>query len=287
MDVWYNGLTEMEVSRMEAPQKVPEKGVSFEAIIAKAMELPLVKIDREKFLTKQFGDRVNAKTMNFILAEGTVKAHVKQQVLDKMAKEAIIYETAKVTAIATVADIPGGLAMIGTVPADLAQFYAHVFRIAQKLAYIYGWQELSDDDGTQNRLILFLGVMTGVQAAGKAVMKFALEAGPKIGARVAAKPLMKTAWYPVLRRVLRDVGIKMTKPILGKTIATVVPILGGVVSGGLAVATFRPMAKKLAVYLSKMAQMTPEDFEAYYDNQYSILDAGFEITDDDAIVEVV
>ena len=34
--------------------------------------------------------------------------------------------------------------MVGTVPADLAQFYWHTLVLAQKLAYLYGWPDLSD-----------------------------------------------------------------------------------------------------------------------------------------------
>ena len=258
---------------------VQVQGISFEAVITKAMELPLVKINRTEFLTKQFGKLVKSKTMERIISDGTVNAHVKISVLDKMAKEAINFETTKVTAISAAAGIPGGLAMLGTIPADLAQFYAHVFRIAQKLAYIYGWQEISNDDATQNRLILFLGVMSGVQAAGKAVMQFAVEAGPKIGARVAAQPLTKTAWYPILKSVLAAVGIKITKSSVGSFISKAIPVVGGVMSGGLTLVTFKPMAKKLAIFLSKLAQMTPEEFDEYFESlentEDSIIEAEF------------
>ena len=268
---------------------IQAQGISFEAVITKAMELPLVKINRTEFLTKQFGKLVKPKTMERILSEGTVNAHVKMSVLDKMAKESINFETAKVTAISTASGIPGGLAMFGTIPADLAQFYAHVFRIAQKLAYIYGWQEIGSDEATQNRLILFLGVMSGVQAAGKAVMQFAVEAGPKIGARVAAKPLTKTAWYPILKSVLAAVGIKITKSSVGLFISRAIPVVGGVLSGGLTLATFKPMAKKLATFLSKLAQMTPEEFDEYFESlentEDSIIEAEF--IDDELDEDVV
>jgi hypothetical protein len=116
-------------------------------------------------------------------------------------------------------------------------------------------------------------------------MQFALEAGPKIGARVAAKPLTKTTWYPILKSVLRAVGVKVTKASVGNAISKAVPIVGGIVSGGLTIATYRPMAKKLADFLSKLSQMTPEEFEAYLESEYSIIDAGFEIPDDDLVVE--
>jgi hypothetical protein len=260
-------------------------GMSFETIIAKAMELPFVKIDRTEFLTKQFGNIVRPKTMERILAEGTVKAHVKISALNRTAKEAINFETAKATAISTVAGLPGGLAMIGTIPADFTQFYAHVFRIAQKLAYIYGWQELGNDEGTQNRLILFLGVMSGVQAAGKAVMQFAVEVGPKIGARVTAKPLTKMAWYPIVKSVLRMVGVKITKDTVGKTISKAIPIVGGVLSGGLTFATYRQMSTKLANFLSRLAQMTPEEFDEYFNKEDSMIEAELVDVDEEVAAE--
>lgn len=91
--------------------------------------------------------------------------------LNKIANGAIKLETSKTTALSTAAGMPGGLAMIGTIPADLAQYYAHVFRIAQKLAYVYGYKDIDLDDATQNVLMIFLGVMFGVQAATAALAK--------------------------------------------------------------------------------------------------------------------
>lgn len=39
--------------------------------------------------------------------------------IEHIANESINFETAKVTALSTTAGIPGGLAMLGTVPADI------------------------------------------------------------------------------------------------------------------------------------------------------------------------
>ena len=39
----------------------------------------------------------------------------------------------KVSAISFVSGLPGGVAMFGTVPADLAQYSGHILRILQKV----------------------------------------------------------------------------------------------------------------------------------------------------------
>ena len=67
--------------------------------------------------------------------------------VNKIAAHVIRNEAAKVTAISAAAGLPGGFALLGTVPADLAQYYGHVLRIVQKLAYIYSWPNLFDSDG--------------------------------------------------------------------------------------------------------------------------------------------
>lgn len=60
---------------------------------------------------------------------------------------------------------PGFIALPATVPADMAQYFGHMLRIAQKLAYLYSRPDLfsgdSDgvDDATKGVLTLFFGVM--------------------------------------------------------------------------------------------------------------------------------
>ena len=44
--------------------------------------------------------------------------------------------------------------MAGTIPADLAQDFAHVMRVEQKLAYLYGWQSfLNEDDEVDDETV--------------------------------------------------------------------------------------------------------------------------------------
>lgn len=62
------------------------------------------------------------------------------ETLDDIARHSIAFETKKSATMAFAAGLPGGFALVGTVPADVAQYYIHAFRVMQKLAYLYGWQ---------------------------------------------------------------------------------------------------------------------------------------------------
>lgn len=233
--------------------------LNVENIIVSACNLTYCKINREEFLTKELKNRVSAVELADALANGTVNARIPIDTLDSIADGAIALETTKVTLISAAAGIPGGLAMIGTVPADLAQFYAHVFRVAQKLAYIYGAKDMELSDSAQHILMIYLGTMFGVNAACVALAKLAAANAAKIGAKVAAKPLSKYAIYSIAKKVLAWIGVKLTKDTVGKAVTKAVPVVGGILSGGISIATYLPMAKKLQEELSKYAEMAPDD----------------------------
>lgn len=260
------------------------QAINIEKIFTAACELPYCRIDREEFLAKELKGKIGKAQLGNALENGTVNAGVSIEILDRIAQGSISLETSKVTALSTVAGIPGGLAMIGTVPADLAQFYAHVFRIAQKLAYIYGSKEIAFDDSTQSVLMIYLGVMFSVNAANAAIVKLAAANAAKIGARVASKPLTKYAVYNIAKKVLAWVGVKLTKDLTGKTIAKVIPVVGGVLSGGLSIATYLPMAKKLQKELSKYASMSPDEL-IHESKKADIILADYTVLDEDFSTE--
>jgi hypothetical protein len=231
--------------------------ISFESVLNAAANAPLVRIDREEFLRKQLSGRVSPEMVDMAVERGPIAAGVPQDIIEKLAKGSIDFETTKVTAISAAAGLPGGAAIAATIPADLAQFYAHVLRIAQKLAYLYGWDELFGengmDDGTEQTLTLFIGVMSGVQMANAALNKVAANAAPKIGAKIAAKPLTKGAIYPIVKKVAGYLGVRMTKDVFGKGVSKIIPGIGAATSGLLTLATFKLMAKRLRKYLSEVA----------------------------------
>ena len=258
--------------------------ISFNTVIESAAKLPLVHVNREDFLTRNLSKLCTPEQLQKALVNGTLNAGIPIQILDSLANAIINAETLKVTSISAAAGIPGGFAMAATIPADLAQFYAFVIRIAQELAYIYGWTEIfteseSLDDETQSQIILFIGVMSGVEAAEKVVGKlFGPVAMKSVEKKVAAMALTKGWLYPIVKKIASMLGQKMTKAIFANGVSKAVPVVGAVISGGLTLASFKPMAVKLKKHLSKLASMSPK--------QYAEYEASIKIDESDIVVDV-
>jgi len=113
--------------------------LSVTSVIESASKLPFVHINREEFIVKNLSKLCTAEQLQKAIKEGTLRAGIPITILDSVANSVINAETIKVTSISAAAGLPGGFAMAASIPADLAQFYGFVIRIAQELAYIYGW----------------------------------------------------------------------------------------------------------------------------------------------------
>jgi hypothetical protein len=152
--------------------------------------------------------------------------------------------------------------MIGTVPADLAQYFGRVLRIAQKLAYIYSWPDLFDDeeglgDATEGILTLFVGVMFGAQLAQSSVVKVSAMIAGQVLKKLPQKALTQGAIYPVVKTVAAYLGVSMTKRLFAGGLAKAIPVVGAVLSGGLTLATFLPMSKRLQKHLATLELTKP------------------------------
>lgn len=155
--------------------------VDFEVVLRNAVQLPLVRVEREPFLRSQLQRHFPKQVVDQAIAESPAAAGINADQLNSIAYDSINYETSKVTALSFAAGLPGGIAMAGTIPADLTQQMAHILRIMQKLAYLYGWPSLMDeensaiDDGMVNNLIIFAGIMFGVEGASNAIHRVAAQ----------------------------------------------------------------------------------------------------------------
>ncbi|MCD7902346.1 MAG: hypothetical protein LUF91_00955 [Oscillospiraceae bacterium] len=113
-----------------------------------------------------------------------------------------------------------------------------------------------------NYLLLFMGVMFGVQGAATALQKFANTLAKHVAKKLAQKALTKGTIYPIVKKVAVNVGIRMTKQIFADGVASTISILGGVLSGGLTYAMFKPGCMKLRKNLMSYNLCDPD----YYRN---------------------
>lgn len=234
--------------------------------VGKVLRLRGVRIDREQYLTSELRRRgVGAEVIARAVAERPAVAGVPAEILEVIARQSIAFETKKSTGLAFAAGLPGGFFMLGTVPTDIAQYYVHAFRIMQKLAYLYGWQSFLDDcddmdDETLGKFGTLLGVMLGVAGANTALTGFAnTVARPAVQKQIAGKALTKTAYYPAIKQTLRRVGVEINKQIFARTAAKIVPVIGGLVSGGLTYAGLKTGSKRLMQHLQTLPPAWPVD----------------------------
>jgi hypothetical protein len=235
----------------------------FSAVLVAAAKLPGVRIDREAYLRKALARHSSEEQIRRAVEETPAAAGIPLDVLDKAANDSIKYEAAKVSTLSAAAGIPGLLFLPATVPADAAQHFGHLLRIAQKLAYLYSWPDLfshdSDglDDATEGILTLFFGVMFGTQQANAAVGKVAGMISEQVAKKLPQRALTKGVIYPMVKKVAGYLGVEMTKQSFAKSVSKAIPVVGAVVSGGLTLATFLPMAKRLKKHLSSLELTKP------------------------------
>lgn len=233
-------------------------------VLQQVVKLPVVKVNRSKFLMDKFSKEVASKDIPRLLEEGPT-ALLPQETLDRVANACIRDNVLLASGTSVLAGLPGGIAMAVTIPTDVAQFYAFSLKLAQELGYIYGYDdlwasrdELSED--AQNTLLLYLGVMLGVNGTAALLRAGGVAIAKQVMKTVPQKALTKTLWYPILKKVLKIFGINLTKGSLAKGMGKFIPILGGVISGGLTFATMKPMGESLQKELSKLVN--------YDENQY-------------------
>lgn len=245
-----------------ASNKISEIEVSPQDVMTCALHVPGVKIERSEFLFKELIKYYPEEQVLKSISSNPASTGIPREKINEIADQVIEYETNKVSAISFATGIPGGLAIAATIPADVAQYFGFLLRVMQKLAYLYGFQEFelnenSISDDTMNQLLIFFGVMFGVSSAAQGVKIIAETAGNKMSRTIAQKALTKTTLYPIVKKVATTLGFKMTKDVFAKSVSKVVPVVGGVVSGGLTYLTFKPCAIKLKDNLKSLNLSDP------------------------------
>lgn len=246
---------------MADTRELESSATKFSQVLDAAAKLPGVRIDRASYLRTALKRYCTDEEIERAVTDSPAAAGISAEVIKEVANTSISYETSKVTGLSALAGIPGGFAMIGTIPADLAQYMGHILRIVQKLAYIYSWPDLFDDEdldeATESMLVLFVGVMFGAQLAQSGVAKVAGIIAEQVAKKLPQQALTKGAIYPIVKRVAAYLGLKMTKQIFANGLSKVVPIIGAAVSGAVTLSTFLPMAKRLQKHLASLELTKP------------------------------
>jgi len=218
-------------------------------ILATVLKMPGVKVDRIAFLRKELRPYCNQSRLQML---GSVRPYtvVSERVVDHLATQCVRYHTTLATATSTVVGLPGGLAMAATMPADLTQYFYHVFVLSQKLAYLYGYPDLCDEDGELSDmacdlLTIFIGVMMGAPVAEKGLGELSKAVAESAVTRLPRVALTKTALVPIAAQVARLIGTRYSKEGLARGIGRFIPLAGGLFSGGLTLLTFRSGANRL------------------------------------------
>lgn len=238
-------FTSAKIADGPTEQKLYETALS---TISAVTKLPLVKVNREKFLSRQFA---NSPHLEHILAHGPQSVYT-AEALQKKAHKIVRSNTTKTAVTSFVSGLPTNpLVMVPAGGAEVAQYFGFAIHMAQQIAYLFGEDELFTT-GSENvpeeakvRILAYLGAMFGASGAAALIAQTSKVLGQNVGKKVAAQALTKTAWYPLLKKSAALVGQKITKKTVEKTIIKAVPVVGGVVSSGLTVLTFRPMGYRL------------------------------------------
>ncbi len=241
------------------------KEVALENIITSAVQIPGVKVSRDKFLAETFAteDVIIQDVLDF----GPVEAKVSKEKLAAISNKLILKRTSQSSVASFAAGIPGGLAMAATIPADVLQFFGMSLRLAQELSYLYGAQDLwqdgqVDDEKVKNQLLLYCGVMFGVSGAVSGVRVLSTQIAKTTLKKLPQKALTKTFWYPIVKQIGKAIGVKVTKTTVAQGFSKAIPVIGGVISGSINFASMMPMANRLQKTLDSAAfGYTEEDLE--------------------------
>lgn len=226
--------------------------IDIEDIIVLAIKTPGVHIARANFLKKELFKNYPQEVIDKAIETTPAQAGIPSNEIDKIADEIIKFERNCVSGISAALGAPGGWAMAATIPADIVQYYGYTLRATQKLLYLYGFPEIdSDEEGLQldsqtvNQIILCLGVMNGVAGANNAIKGMAKALAVGVEKKLLNTALTKGTFYPLVKAIAKWFGVKMTKTIFAGFFKKAIPIVGGVVGGGITFFSFKPCCFRL------------------------------------------
>lgn len=251
--------------------------VDTEDIIILGLRIPGVHIDREEFLRKQFMKNYANDVIQDAVNFNPAHAGITVEEIDNIADQVIQYERNCVSGISLALGAPGGVAMVATLPADIAQYYGYMLRAIQKLLYLYGFPEINVengvniDDETMNLITLCLGVMYGVEGSVASIKILSNALGKGVEKKLLQKALTKGTFYPIVKKISRWFSVCMTKQVFAGFFRKAIPVVGGVVGGGITYLSFKPCCDNLKKSLQDTALCNPSSKKSF--DEFDVIDA--------------
>ena len=239
--------------------------IDIEDIVIKGFKTPGIRIKRENFLRKELVKICTEEVIQVAVDKNPMAANIPLEEIDKIADEVIKFERACVSGISAALGVPGGWAMVATIPADIIQYYAYMLRAAQKLLYLYGFPEITSDEegvhidsGTMNILIVCLGVMYGVGGAKNALLALSKALGHGVKKELMKKALTKGTLYPIIKKICKWFSVSLTKEVFTSFFEKAIPLVGGAVGGAITYLSFKPCCDKLKESLQDTVFTNPD-----------------------------
>ena len=225
--------------------------VDIQDIIAQAIRIPGIRVDRSSFLRKELFKNHSEEEINDAINRTPALAGIPAGEINRIADDVIKFERNCVSGISAALGAPGGIAMAATIPADIVQYYGYTLRATQKLLYLYGFPEIKMGNGleldsqTINQVILCLGIMNGVAGANNAIKGMAKALAVGVEKKLINAALTKGTIYPFVKAVMKWFGVKITKEVFAGFFKKAIPVVGGVVGGGITFLSFKPCCYRL------------------------------------------
>ena len=223
-------------------------------VLHAALALPGVKVQRDDFLRSTLKSIADEEQIEQAIQTRPALAGIDPELIDGRANIVIRKHVTRASGLSFATGIPGGFAMLGTIPADLAQYFYHLTLMSQELAYLYGWPELLHDgeldDIAQADITMFIGAMMGVGAAKQGLQQLSARAVAHHTSAMLAK------------RVGRYIGVKITRDSFMRGFAKAIPLLGGFLGAGMTASTMLPMARRFKQDLAQLDYAQPADLAA-------------------------
>lgn len=221
----------------------------------KNIKIPLCTVNRTQFLMGQFPEYYQ-KYANSSSVPAPRVAGVAQTEIEQAVSAIIKKHTALAALISGGMGAPGALSQILLVPADMVQVYVQLWMVAQKLAYLYGVDNLNNPkEETQYAFLKsVLWVFFGEQA-GRFSNKVLARHFGNVAQKLLVGEVSSQMLYKFLQQAAGVLGIKIaTKKAAARFLSKALPFVSAFVSAGITGFTFYPACKHFHTHLRENAK---------------------------------